>query len=261
MIPGHEFCGEVVKLGAGTGRDFMGARVTLVHLIPCGTCAYCRLGDYHLCDSYGYLGSRTDGAYAEYVAAPAANLLRVPIGVIAIQWAKVMGPGFTIAVDIFPEKLALASALGADACANGAEGDPVALVLEMTGGRGAERVVEFAGTPVTQAQSLLCVAKRGSCVWGGKSHKGVALSEKTVDAILRREIHLSGSWNSSFAPLLSDWEKSLGAMDRGQLREGDLVSHRLPLDRIAEAFRMMHERRHYFSKVMFFPQPEGSPRA
>ena len=292
-IPGHEFAGEVVELGPETDAALLGKRVTVIPLMPCQICDYCRIGEYQLCEDYNYLGSRTDGAFAEYVVAPAANLLPLPegvsfelgamtdpaavalhavkkleikpgdrvavfgvgpIGTFALQWAKLLGAGGTIAVDIFPEKLAVAAQLGADHCINGREEDPVERIMALTGGRGVERAVEFAGHKVTQEQSILATAKMGSIVWGGISHSDLPLREKAVDGILRKELTLIGSWNSSFAPFISDWEKTLLFMGQGRLRGEELITHRLSLDEIKDAFKMMQERTEYFNKVMFFPE-------
>jgi L-iditol 2-dehydrogenase len=291
-IPGHEFSGEVVELGSGAGGFSQGDRVTVIPMMPCKTCDYCRIGEYQLCENYNYLGSRTDGAYAEYVVAPVENLLRLPnnvsfelgamtdpasvalhavrraciqpgdrvavfgvgpIGMFAVQWAKTMGAGPVYAIDIFPEKLDVVSELGADVCINSRELDPVEAIKERTGGRGVERTIEFAGHPVTQQQSILSTAKLGTSVWGGISHRGLALSKKAVDDVLRKELVITGSWNSSFTPLKSDWGKSLEFMGRGKIRAGSIISHKLPLDKIKETFEMMLAREEYFNKVMFFP--------
>ena len=291
-IPGHEFSGEVVGLGPGAGGFSQGDRVTVIPMMPCKTCDYCRIGEYQLCESYNYLGSRTDGAYAEYVVAPVENLLRLPedvsfelgamtdpasvalhavrkariqpgdrvavfgvgpIGMFAVQWAKILGAGQVYAIDIFSEKLEVVRELGADVCINSRELDPVETIKERTGGRGVERTIEFAGHPVTQQQSILAAAKLGTSVWGGISHRGLELSKKAVDDVLRKELVITGSWNSSFAPLKSDWGKSLEFMGLGKIRAGNIISHKLPLDRIKETFEMMLAREEYFNKVMFFP--------
>ena len=292
-IPGHEFAGEVAAVGPGVEDIAAGLRVTVVPLIPCRKCAFCANGKYHLCADYDYLGSRCNGAFAELVKAPAANVLRLPdgvdfelgaltdpaaialhavrklglnvgdrvavfgvgpIGAMALQWAKIMGAAETIAVDIFPEKLQVAQDLGADFCINARDRDPVAAILDDTGGAGVERTLEFAGHPVTQQQCILTTAKQGASVWGGISHSGLNLSEKAVDGILRKEMTISGSWNSSFAPLVSDWETALRFMGQGKIKSGGIISHRLPLREIAAAFQMMVQRQQYFNKVRFFPE-------
>jgi L-iditol 2-dehydrogenase len=172
----------------------------------------------------------------------------------AVQWARTLGAGEIFAVDIFPEKLEVVGELGADVCINSRTENPVEVIKEQTGGRGVERTIEFAGHPLTQEQSILATAKLGTSVWGGISHRGLELSEKAVDDILRKELVIAGSWNSSFAPLRSDWGTSIKLMGLGKIRAGNIITHRLPLERIREAFEMMLAREEYFNKVMFFPE-------
>ncbi len=76
LIPGHEMAGIVEKCEARP--ELVGKRVGVFPLIPCKKCAQCLAGHYEMCESYDYLGSRRDGGFAEYVAAPVWNLLPVP---------------------------------------------------------------------------------------------------------------------------------------------------------------------------------------
>src|SRR5690606_40732226 len=59
---GHEFAGEISECGPGVEGWQPGDRVTIVPLIPCYKCQYCQVGEYTLCDTYSYYGSREDGA-------------------------------------------------------------------------------------------------------------------------------------------------------------------------------------------------------
>jgi len=292
-IPGHEFSGEVVACGLDVEKAKMPEKVTVVPLIPCQRCRYCRIGDHHLCEQYSYLGSRRDGAFAEYVKVPAMNVVPLPknvdfdlgamtdpaavalhavrklnirpgdrvavfgvgaIGAFALQWAKIIGAGETIAVDVVPKRLGVASHLGADLCINGGIEDPVEAIKNHTQGGGVDRTLELAGDPTTQEQSVLVTAKRGSCVWAGISHRSLTISEKAVDDILRKEMTVKGSWNSSYTPLVNDWETALSFMGKGRLRADNIISHRLPLAEVPEALKMMQARRVYYNKVMFFPE-------
>ena len=78
LIPGHEFSGEVVKVGALADTALQGQRVGIFPLIPCRTCPPCRKMQYEMCRSYSYLGSRQDGGFAEYTAVPQENLIPIP---------------------------------------------------------------------------------------------------------------------------------------------------------------------------------------
>ncbi|MBM3190958.1 MAG: galactitol-1-phosphate 5-dehydrogenase, partial [Chloroflexi bacterium] len=80
LIPGHEASGVVEEV-VGPGPRRPGERVTIKPLIPCRVCPYCQIGAYGQCVAYDYIGSRRDGAFAEYVAAPQENLVPLPDGV------------------------------------------------------------------------------------------------------------------------------------------------------------------------------------
>ncbi len=77
-VPGHEFSGTVAAVGAGVSPEWEGRRVGIFPLIPCKKCAPCRQKQYELCRNYSYLGSRTDGGFAEYALVPGDNLIALP---------------------------------------------------------------------------------------------------------------------------------------------------------------------------------------
>src|SRR5690625_495077 len=80
LICGHEFSAYVASLGPGVDEVEVGDLVTVPPMLPCRRCAPCTQGHYSLCVDYDYYGSRRDGAYAEFVAGPAAPLVKVPEG-------------------------------------------------------------------------------------------------------------------------------------------------------------------------------------
>jgi len=83
VIMGHEYCGTVVQVGSAVAEEWaVGERVVgELHTGACGTCALCRAGKPHICDSKLALGSRHDGAFAEVLALPAWLAHRIPEGV------------------------------------------------------------------------------------------------------------------------------------------------------------------------------------
>lgn len=75
---GHEFAGDIVSIENKVQNLKLGDRVTVMPLIHCGYCNYCRAGEYVPCDNYKYYGSRIDGAMAEYILVNADNVLKLP---------------------------------------------------------------------------------------------------------------------------------------------------------------------------------------
>ena len=237
---GHEVSGVVEEVGPDTYQLNVGDRVAIAPLIPCYRCYYCQRGLFSLCEDYGYLGSREDGAYAEFVSVPALNCLVLPdtvsldaaalmdpaanalhalwkarlekpgiivivgvgtIGLLAVQWAKMSG-STVIATDIHAEKLRLAQAVGADYIVKaGSDVDVAQEILQFTPENlGADAAIDFSGSPSGQRLVLNTIRKQGRGVIHGISHAAYSLSEKEFDSFQRSEKELIGSWNSFSLP-------------------------------------------------------------
>lgn len=291
-VMGHEFSGEIVEVN-GAGDWKIGDRVVVPPLIPCGTCPSCKSGHYSLCESYDYFGSRRNGAMAEYVDVPVANLLPLPanvsfeagamtdpaanaahamwngtisegdtvtvygcgpIGMFAIQFAKIMGAQSVIAVDIKNEKLAVAKEIGAEHVINSLENDPIKEINRITQGHGVNLVLETSGSPIAQNQAVCSAAKLGRVVFVGITHRGLELSKEAVNNILRRELMIKGSWNSFSNPFPGrEWTYSLELMAQGKLLTEPLISHRLTLEEGPAIFKRFLDRDFVFNKVLFLP--------
>ena len=78
MILGHEPSGTVAGLGAGVKNFKEGDRILLPAVLTCGTCFQCRSGRENICDNMVMFGNHVDGAYAEYVLAPAKDAFALP---------------------------------------------------------------------------------------------------------------------------------------------------------------------------------------
>ncbi|GAA1023322.1 MULTISPECIES: zinc-dependent alcohol dehydrogenase family protein [Amycolatopsis] len=79
IVPGHEFSGEIVELGADVPAEWkVGDRVAVDPSIYCGYCTPCRSGHGNLCANWNATGDTVNGAFAEYVAVPADTCYRMP---------------------------------------------------------------------------------------------------------------------------------------------------------------------------------------
>lgn len=292
-IPGHEFSGEIVKLGNKVDSFKVGDRVTAYPLIPCMRCKWCRQGEYNLCEDYDYLGSRSDGAFAEYVKVPARNLVLLPkevgleeaamtdpacvalhgikraggirmgqsvailgvgpIGMLACQWVKAMGAGKIIAVDIIEDKLKVVRDFGVDSCINAKKEDVVEKIIEETKGEGVDLVMETAGSLATQRASFLIAAKRGRVIHIGRSYSDVLLPDEVFSRIFRRELEVYGAVNSNFSPLDNEWKTTLQFMASGAIKTKSLISHRIKLENITETFKKMYQGKMIYNKIIFSP--------
>jgi len=78
LVIGHEFVGEIVEVGSEVASYAPGQRVSAEGHIVCGVCRNCRAGKRHLCPNTEGIGVNRDGAFAEYLVAPASNLWPIP---------------------------------------------------------------------------------------------------------------------------------------------------------------------------------------
>jgi len=288
LIMGHEFSGYVEAPPSGSAYK-KGDRVTVFPLIPCRKCVPCQTGNYAQCVDYDYLGSRRDGAFAEYVYAPEANLIPIPghvdmehaamtepcavalhgankftmrpnasaavygagaIGNMVAQWLRIRGAREILIVDIDQEKLQTAASMGFIPV-NSRETDPVQEIYSRTGGLGADCVVEAVGLPATFLQAVQSTARFGETVFLGNIEGEFVIGEKDFSNILRKEITIYGTWNSKFAPAgSSEWNAVLEYLDRG-IDVGPLISHRPHLSEAVELFDRMVNKTETISRVIF----------
>lgn len=289
IICGHEFSGHVVDAADDVTGYAEGDLITVPPLLPCNRCASCLQGHFSLCEDYDYFGSRRHGAYAQFVNVPVQNALLMPrgldpraaammdpsaialhallrtkitagsrvavtgagpIGLFAIQWAKIMGASEVLAVDLNDEKAKMAQQAGATQTASGEE-DALA-----SGAGSYDVVVESAGVPPTVKLAVNLVAKHGDAAFIGIPHSPVELDKATFSNILRREISLHGSWNSFSAPFPGrEWHDSAARLVSGELRWDFMITHELGLDALPTTMKQLADRSIFSAKVLFLPNP------
>lgn len=238
-VCGHEFAGTIDLCGAEVDEFNPGDNVVVFPLIWCGKCAACENGEYVQCSNYDYLGSRSDGAFAEFVVAPKENIIRVPegvtlaeaaqtepaavalhavrriqeslvgktvaifgvgpIGLMVAQWTRIMGATQVLLFDIVPEKLELARKLGFECVYDSSENDPVDLVKTQTEGEGAHVCIEAAGVSETYLNALGSVRRSGSVVLLGNPIADVTLPSTLISQLMRNEVRVMGTWNSNYS--------------------------------------------------------------
>ena len=84
----------------------------------------------------------------------------------------------------------------------------------------------------------------------GNPARDMTITQSVYSQILRREITLRGTWNSSYNSQINDWEATAKAMADGDLIDYEaLITHRYPLERCVEALEMMRDRKEFYTKV------------
>lgn len=292
-IPGHEFSGEIVEIGKKVRGLKIGDKATAAPLIPCMKCEWCMQGEYNLCENYDYVGSRSDGAFAEYMKIPAFNIIKIadnvdfedaavtdpaavalhainrgggiqvgenvavlgagPIGMLACQWARIMGADTVIVSDIVEDKLKIMREIGVSIAINAKSEDVVNRIMEITDGKGADIIIETAGSIETHIQALLAARKRGKIIHIGRAHIDMLLPDEVYTKIFRRELNVYGAVNSNFSLHNHEWKISQEYISKGELIIKPLISHRLPLSVISETFKKMYNKEIIYNKIIFQP--------
>jgi propanol-preferring alcohol dehydrogenase len=227
---GHEVAGVIVKTGADVTGVKIGDRVALHYNLSCGDCYHCSTGNDQFCEKVSMIGHYTDGGYAEYIAVPARNAIRLPdeipfeqgailmcasatafhalrksrlkggetaaifgaggLGQSAIQLAKAFGAIEVYAVDINEAKLELARQYDAIPI-NAKQTDAVEEIKRLTSGKGVNVAIEMIGLPQTMKQALRVAGVLGRVVIVGLSNQPLEI--QTYTELLGNEVELIGS--------------------------------------------------------------------
>ncbi|MCR4990273.1 MAG: galactitol-1-phosphate 5-dehydrogenase [Lachnospiraceae bacterium] len=288
LIPGHEFSGEVVDTFEGDdpeeAQKLVGKRVGIFPLIPCMECPQCKERRFEMCKSYSYLGSRRDGGFAEFVAVPKKNLILLPDNV-SYEAAAMLEP-MAVAVHairrIKPKKDETVAV-----CGLGTIGMLVVMfLLEM----GIQDVIVFANKESQRKMAVElgvdsknlglknkpidvffeCVGSNETIKWGlsltkpggrvmlvGNPKGDVELDRDIYWKILRNQLTLMGTWNSSFMidgfkslTDEDDWQYVIRRLSEGRINPEKLITHKYPLDALLQGFYLMRDKSEEYIKVM-----------
>jgi propanol-preferring alcohol dehydrogenase len=263
MTLGHEIAGVVEKAGDKVATLEVGDRVCLHYLLHCGECYYCITGNEQFCPQGLMLGHYADGGYAEYIAVPERNAVRLPdeipfeygavmmcssstslhalrksrlmggetvavfgiggLGISAIQLAYAFGALDVYAVDINPDKLDLAKKYGAISV-NTHSGDPVAKIRALTHGKGVDVALELIGLPQTMKQAVQSLAPMGRAIIAGLSDQPLQID--TYRELLGREAEIIGTSDH----LLQELPLLIDLVLHGKLDLSEVVTRTVPLE-------------------------------
>ncbi|MFC1716332.1 zinc-binding dehydrogenase [Candidatus Poribacteria bacterium] len=276
---GHEFSGEVAALGDGVEGFKIDDGVIVEPLFPCGECADCLAGNYNLCDELAMIGYQVPGSFAEYAIARASFLyhkgeslsfneaalvepLAVAVhavrragvgigdlvvvlgtggvGLLVMQVAKKAG-AMVIATDRSSEKLHLAADMGADYVVNTDSSDLHELLMAITKDRGADVIVECAGTPQTMIQVVDLVRRGGTIVMVGWT--GNELDQMPMTQITMGEINLLGS-----ATYCRDFPTAVELAISREVNLNAMISHEFRLSEVGGALEELAEDQHAIIK-------------
>ena len=264
LIIGHEFAGEIVDLGSDARAEgFLAAGdlVTAEGHVICGHCLPCRTGNGHLCVRTSIIGVDRDGAFAEYIAMPASNVMKLdgiptelgaimdpignavhtaleggqvpactalvigcgPIGCFAAGVLRASGASLVLASDFNATRRKLAAGMGAHHVFDPATDDVVARSRELTGGLGVDLVCEMSGHPSGHAQAFAAARP------GGRVNL-LGTPSRTTEVDFARDIIFKGLtlYGVTGRKMYSTWIQMAHLLQSGQLDPRPVITHRFP---------------------------------
>lgn len=277
VILGHEFSGVIADVGEEVKGWKAGDRVVSeTRTGACGTCYTCQSGFPQVCEQKRPYGIGVNGAYTKYVAAPARLLHQLPDNVSfeagalieptaicvtsilersrlqAGESVVITGPGPIGLISLAITKAAgvriagvtgrsadegirfrKARELGADFTINVDQEDPVKKVSEMTSGLGIDFLIETSGGAKAISQAFEMVRRMGRiCAIGISGKEEVPIPyDRGIFKALRYDFCFSSSWTA--------WETTIGLISKGVLPVEKIITHKLPLEKWAEAFHLL----------------------
>lgn len=296
IVPGHEFAGIVEEAGPETNTNLVGKRVGVFPLIPCRKCGPCLHKQYEMCENYDYLGSRSDGAFAEYVVAPERNIIVLNdnvstesaamleplsvsahavravvqditsrdskilvwgLGTIGIMLTMILkSEGFTeiycacnkeYQENILKEKLGIQS----EHIVNiNNTSKPVDELISRIGS-GFDICFECVGHP----DSINCVVDAAGpsakVMFVGNPYSDIIFKRDTYWKILRHQLEVHGTWNSSFTgDENDDWHYVLNAISSGRINPDFLVTQKFTLSDLSKGFEIMRDKALPYIKII-----------
>ena len=282
---GHECAGVIAAVGPEVRNVQLGDRVFVEASWGCGSCAYCLRGLSLHCTRKSSLGRTVDGAFAEYVAVPARVVYRiaedVPFddaqaastvgsgiralrhvrpavgsraavvgsghgGLVLMQLLRLAGAEWVAMAGSRQRRLSLARELGADLVVDGRSGKPVDAVMEATEGLGVDLAVDAGGTATSLDLAMQMAVCGGTVLLFGIFETPV--NGFRAPDMYKKEITLVGSKGGFGA-----YDATGRLLARRQLKIQPLISHILPLEGVAEGFRLMDEKAPDALRIVIHP--------
>jgi threonine 3-dehydrogenase len=284
LIPGHEFCGEVVAFGDEVTSVKEGDFVSAEMHVACGKCLQCRTGEAHICQNVKIIGVDTDGAFAEYVVIPESNIWKLdpaipqeyasildplgnavhtvlageiaaktvaitgcgPIGLFSIAVAKAVGATTVIAIEVNEYRRRVAQQMKADIVIDPSKEDVRAIVAERTGGLGVDAVFEMAGHPDAIRTAFDIVRRGGRISLLGLTSKPISLNFS--EDIIFKGITIQGI---NGRRMYQTWYQMTALLKAGKLDLHPVITDRIAMKDFSKA--MARLKTGEASKILVYP--------
>ena len=160
------------------------------------------------------------------------------VGLNVIQGAVIAGASEIIAIDMLDNKLQMAKDFGATTLINASENDAVSKVMELTAQRGVDVAFEVIGLKQTIEQTLMMTRRGGEAVLVGVPRMEVMLELPAFFGVVLMAKTIKGCWYGS-SNVQQDVPKLLQYYKEGKLKLDELISRRIAVDEVNDAFRAM----------------------
>ena len=290
LILGHEIGGQVIQTGEGVDKYKEGDRVTVAHHVPCNTCKYCLSGNHTVCYTLRTTNF-FPGGLAEYVRLPEINIDRgifllpdsmsyeiatfvEPIacvlrgirkvnmksgdtvlvigsgiaGLLYIHLAGVLGAKKVIATDISDYRLEAAKMMGADVSVHAEEDIPV-VIRDNNNGFLADKVIVSTGAVTAVNQAMKCVERDGTVLFFAPTGPDVTVPLSINELFWRNDVALT----TSYAASPDDYQQALDLIYERNIPVGQMITHRLPLEKAGYGFELVAEAANSI-KIVIQPQ-------
>ncbi|MDF2985122.1 MAG: theronine dehydrogenase-like Zn-dependent dehydrogenase [Eubacterium sp.] len=269
FILGHECAGTIVEIGSGVQNLKVGDKVALEPGITCGQCEFCKSGKYNLCPDVEFLATPPyHGSLMNYIAFPENMCFKLPenittkegalveplavgmhaalqgnvklgssvvilgagtIGLVTLLACKAYGATDITVVDVIPKRLEYAKKLGATATLNAAEVDVNTEIEKMTAKRGADIVIETAGSARTISQTPYLIKNGGTIVLVGLAPQDII--EFNFAKIMAKEAEIKSVFRYR-----NIYPTAIKAIANGTIDITGIVTHEFDFDDVGKAF-------------------------
>ncbi len=272
LIPGHEFCGTVANVGEQVTAVRSGDFVSAEMHVACGKCLQCRIGQAHVCQNVKIIGVDANGAFADYVVIPEANIWKLdptlpreygsildplgnavhsvlageiaarsiavvgcgPIGLFAIAVARACGASMVFALEVNEHRRKLARAMHAEYVLNPSTENVAAIVAEKTGGVGVDVVLEMSGHAEGMRLGFEVLRTGGRVSLLG-------IPSKPVELDFARDIIFKGATvlGINGRKMYETWYQMEALLKSGKLDLSPVITHRLTMSDFAEGMELL----------------------
>jgi threonine dehydrogenase-like Zn-dependent dehydrogenase len=285
LVMGHEFAGRVAVLGSAVENLCVGDRVAVNPLITCGVCPMCLRGLDSLCLHRQIIGAHRPGAFADYVAVPAANCILLPdnmsavagslaeplacgvraariagvtagdrvlvigagaIGLMCITGARRLGGDVVLVSDVSDGRLETARTWGARCGANALRDDVPQLARDLSDDLGVDVAIDAVGNTAARRAAVRAVRPGGTVVLVGLHEAETSLE---ANYIVRSETRVLGS----FAYSKPDFAQAVRMLAGGEVTPHDSWLEERGLDACADSFAQLVDAPPPVAKIVLKP--------